>query len=77
MTSRKLYIGNIEATFADGTSSDVRIHKSGRSIWINDHIVHPLNRSSLEGVIHEISVITNKRIEKWEWKVFGSDYSKL
>jgi len=77
MTSKKLYIGNTEVTFADGTSSDVRIYRSGRTIWINDHIVHPSNRNSFEGVIHEIGVITNKRIEKWEWKVFGSDYSKL
>jgi len=77
MTSKKLYIGNIEVTFADGTSSDVRIYKSGRNIWINNHIVHPSNRNSFEGVIYEIGVITNKRIERWEWKVFGSDYSKL
>ncbi len=60
MTSKKLYIGNIEVTFADGTSSDIRIHKCGRTIWINDHIVHPSNRNSFEGVIHEIGVITNK-----------------
>lgn len=77
MTSKKLYIGKIEVTFADGTTSDMRIYKSGRTIWINDHIVHPSNRNSVEGVIHEIGVITNKRIEKWEWKVLGPDYSKL
>jgi len=77
MTSRKLYIGNIEVTFADGTRSDVRIYKSGRTIWINDDVVHASNRNSFEGVIHEIEVLTNKRIQKWEWKVFGSDYSKL
>ena len=77
MTSKRLYIGIIEVTFADGTSFDVRIYKSGRTIWINEHIVHPSNRNSFEGVIHEIGVITNKRIEKWEWKVFGSDYNKL
>ncbi len=77
MTSKKLYIGKIEVTFADGTTSDIRIYKSGRTIWINDHIVHPLNGNSFEGVIHEISVITNKPIERWKWKEFGPDYSKL
>lgn len=77
MTGKKLYIGDIEVTFADGTTSDMQIYKSGRTIWINEHIVHPLNRNSFEGVIREVGVITNKRIEKWEWKVRGSDYSKL
>ena len=77
MSSEKFYIGKIEVTFADGTTSDVRIYKSGRNILINDHVVHPLNRNSFEGVIHEIGVITNKRIDKWEWKMFGPDYSKL
>jgi hypothetical protein len=77
MSSKKLYIGRIEVTFADGTTSDVRIYKSGRNIWINDDIVHPMNRNSFDGVIHEISVIRNKRIEKWDWVAFGPDYDKL
>lgn len=77
MANKKLYIGTIEVTFADGTASDVRIYKSGRTIWIDDHIVHPSNRSSFEGVVHEIEVITDKRIMNWDWKTFGPDYDKL
>ena len=77
MTAKKLYIGRIGVTFVDGVSSDVRIYKSGRTIWINDHIVHPSNRNSFEGVIHEIGIVTNKPIKEWEWKELGADYDKL
>ncbi len=77
MIGKKLYIGKIAVTFSDGPTKEITIHKNGRTIWIDDHIVHPSNRNSFEGVIHEIGVITNKRIEKWEWKIFGPDYNKL
>lgn len=77
MTGKRLYIGQISVTFSDGQTKEITIQKSGRTIWINDHIVHPMNQNSLAGIIDEISVITNKRIETWEWKVFGPDYSKL
>jgi hypothetical protein len=77
MSSKKLYIGEVSVTFVGGETVEKSIFKSGRTIWINDHIVHPMNRNSFDGVIHEISVIHNKAIEKWEWKEFGRDYNKL
>jgi len=77
MSSKKLYIGKVSVTFVGGETIEKRIFKSGRNIWINDHIVHPMNRNSFDGVIHEIGVIHDKAIENWEWKEFGRDYDKL
>ncbi len=77
MSSKKFYIGKISVTFAGGEIVEKRIYKSGRTIWLNDHIVHPMNRNSFGGVIDEIRVIHNKAIEKWEWVAFGPDYEKL
>jgi hypothetical protein len=77
MSSKKLYIGKVSVTFVDGETIEKNIFKSGRTIWINDHIVHAMNRNSFDGVIDEISVIHNKAIEKWDWVSFGPDYDKL
>lgn len=77
MSSKKLYIGKISVTFIGGETVEKSIFKSGRTIWVNDHIVHPMNRNSFNRVINEISVIHNKRIEKWEWIAFGPHYDKL
>lgn len=77
MSSKKLYIGKVSATFVGGKTVEKSIFKSGRTIWLNDHIVHPMNSNSFDGVIHEISVIHDKAIEKWEWVAFGPDYNKL
>ena len=77
MSSKKLYIGKVSVTFVGGETVEKNIFKSGRTIWVNDHIVHPMNRNSFEGIIHEIGVIHNKAIEKWEWVAFGQDYNKL
>jgi len=77
MSSKKLYIGKVSVAFVDGETVEKNIFKSGRTIWVNDHIVHPMNRNSMDGIINEISVIHNKGIEKWEWVSFGPDYDKL
>ncbi|MFC2013123.1 hypothetical protein ACFLUE_02425 [Chloroflexota bacterium] len=77
MSSKKLYIGKVSVTFTRGETVEKKIFKSGRTIWVNDHIVHPMNRDSFEGVINEISVIHDKAIEKWEWLESGPDYDKL
>ena len=77
MLSKKLYIGKVSVTFVGSETVEKNIFKSGRTIWVNDHIVHPMNRNSFEGIIHEIGVIHNKAIEKWEWVAFGQDYDKL
>ncbi len=77
MSNKKYYIGKIAVTFAGGETSEKSIFKSGRTIWINDHIVHYSNRNSFEGILREISIIRNKPIDKWEWVAFGQDYEKL
>jgi hypothetical protein len=77
MSSKKLYIGKVSVTFVGGETVEKSIFKSGRAIWLNDHIVHPNNCNSFNGVIAEISVIHNKPIEKWDWVELGRDYSKL
>jgi hypothetical protein len=77
MGSKKLYIGKGTATFVDKETQEVRIFKSGRTYWINDHIVHPMNRNSFDGIIDEIGVRAGKRVEKWDWIEFGRDYDKL
>lgn len=77
MSSKKLYIGKVSVTFVGSETVEKNIFKSGRTIQVNDHIVHPMNRNSFEGIIHEIGVIHNKAIEKWEWVAFGQDYDKL
>ena len=77
MASKKFYIGKISVTFVGGETVEKSIFKSGRTIWVNDHIVHSMNRNSLNGVIHEISVIHYKAIEKWEWVERSSDYNRL
>ena len=77
MSSKKLYIGKISVTFVGGETVEKNIFKSGRTIWVNDHIVHPMNRNSFDGIIDEIKVVHNKPIEKWEWVAFSPDYEKL
>ena len=45
----------------------MNIHKSGRTIYINDQIVHASNRDSLDNVIHEIGVVYNMPVENYKW----------
>jgi len=66
MTKMNALIGYVRVTFSDGNIESIKISKSGRTIYINKDIVHPINRGSIDGVIHEISVLRNKPIEKWD-----------
>ena len=67
MSNKKEYIGRLLVKFRDEKTLEVTIHKSGRTIWINDQIVHASNRDSFDGVIHEIGVVYNMTVEDSEW----------
>ncbi len=77
MTSKKLYIGKIRVKYTGGNTSDIRIYKSGRTIWVNDQIVQGMNRNSFDGIIREIGVFANNSVDEWRWVEFGPDYGKL
>ena len=65
------YIGTLEVTLSDGKTLDVHIRKKGRTIWINEQIVHPSNEGSFEGIIDEISIVYNSRVKEWKWKTYA------
>lgn len=67
MGSKKEYIGRLLVKFGDKTTLAVTIHKSGRTIFINDKPVHASNRDSFDGVIHEIEVFCNMPVKDYEW----------
>ena len=71
MGSKKEYIGTLEVKLANGKNLEVIIHKSGRTIWINDAIVHPSNRDSFEGIINEIGIIYNSAVREYDWKIYA------
>jgi len=72
MGSKKEYIGTLEVTLDNGKVLEIKVHKSGRTIWINDQIVHPSNRDSFDGIIHEIGIIHNTVVKEWKWKTYAS-----
>ncbi|RJQ36633.1 MAG: hypothetical protein C4555_07155 [Dehalococcoidia bacterium] len=67
MSRKKEYIGKLKVALSNNNTIEVKIHKSGRTIWINDQIVHASNRDSFDGVIHEIGVVYNMPVANWEW----------
>lgn len=65
------YKGSIEVELANGKKFKGTIHNEGRSFWVNRELVHPSNSGSIEGAIHEMGILHDSAVRKWEWLDYG------
>lgn len=67
MSSKKEFIGLLRLFLTTGEERRIYVHKYGRSIYLDQIIVHPSNQATEKGWVREYELCRDVTVKKYEF----------